>query len=66
LHYPGQVKIASQIEYINNTSFSILHHIFNENDELAAEAADVMVLYDYTKKIKAKFPEDLKSKIENH
>lgn len=66
LHYPGQVKIISKIEYIKNTSFSILHQILDENNQIAAEAIDVMVLYDYTHQIKAKFPEDLKFKIENN
>jgi acyl-CoA thioester hydrolase len=60
LHYPGNITIQSKMEYIKNTSFCITHQIFDEKEIVVADAADVMVLFDYSKQCKINFPEDLK------
>ncbi len=62
LYYPGNIHIHSKMDYIKNTSFCITHQIFNESNQIAADAIDVMVLFDYTNNCKSIFPEDLKLK----
>ncbi len=64
LHYPGICFIKARIEFIGNSSFGIHHKILNEQNELCAEAHDVIVMYDFNKNIKVVFPEELKMKIE--
>lgn len=49
LMFPGEVVIHSTLAYIKNSSFSIEHQLYNEKQELVAEAKDVMVMYDETK-----------------
>lgn len=64
LFYPGKVTIRSRVDYIKNTSFSIHHQILNEKGEIAAEAYDVMVMFDYNLNEKVNFPQELRHKIE--
>ncbi|PHR44179.1 MAG: thioesterase [Fluviicola sp.] len=65
LFYPGQVKILARVEFIKNTSFSIFHRLLNDKKEIAAEAQDIMVMYDFNQNNKIQFPTDLKEKIEH-
>ena len=64
LFYPGQITILSRVDYIKNTSFSFSHIIMNDKGEVAAEAQDVMVMFDFNRNEKIAFPSDLKAKIE--
>ena len=64
LYYPGQITVLSRVEYIRNTSFSIYHRIIDEKNRIAAEAHDIMVMFDYNKNVKIQFPEDLKKRVE--
>lgn len=64
LFYPGKLLIESRIEFIKNTSFSLVHRLLNEKNELAAEAQDIMVMFDFNKEAKVPFPYRLKEKIE--
>lgn len=64
LYYPGNIIIVSSVTFIKNTSFGISHLILNENDEIAAEAEDVIVMYDFNVNEKIQVPADLRSKIE--
>jgi acyl-CoA thioester hydrolase len=64
LHYQGEITIFSRVEFIKNTSFSICHKILNEKGEIAAEAQDIMVMFDFNRNEKVPFPAELKSKIE--
>ncbi len=47
LHYPGDIVVESRIEFIKTTSFGIHHRILNEQKEVAAEAHDVVVMFDF-------------------
>jgi acyl-CoA thioester hydrolase len=64
LFYPGKVTVLSKVDTIKNTSFRILHQILNENNEIAAEAHDIIVFYDFNKNTKLTIPEDIRAKIE--
>lgn len=60
LFYPGKIEIHTGLAFIKNTSFSFHHRIYNHKGEIAAEALDVMVLFDFQKNEKVSVPEDLK------
>jgi acyl-CoA thioester hydrolase len=64
LFYPGQVTVHSAVDQIKNTSFRIYHTICNDNGEVAAEAQDIIVLFDFNKQTKLAIPGDLRVKIE--
>jgi len=64
LFYPGQITIQARVDFIKNTSFSICHQVINDKNQLAAEAQDVMVMFDFNKNEKIPFPKELKDKIE--
>lgn len=64
LFYPGEITIFARIEYIKNTSFSICHRIVNNKGEVAAEAQDIIVMFDFNRNEKVNFPKELKENIE--
>ena len=64
LFYPGKVIIRSKLAFIKNTSFSLHHQLLNEENEVVAEAQDVMVMFDFNTNEKVAFPESLRGKIE--
>ena len=64
LFYPGQVTIYSNIDLIKNSSFRIQHQTYNDNHELAAEAQDIIVFYDFINDIKLTLPAEIRTNIE--
>lgn len=65
LYFPGYVTVFSRVEYVKNTSFRIHHEVYNEHDELAAEAHDIIVFYDFVKNVKRTIPDDVRERIQN-
>jgi acyl-CoA thioester hydrolase len=63
LYYPGQVTVRSKVGEIKTTSFGITHEVYNDAGELAAEAHDVLVLFDFRKESKVALSEDLKARL---
>lgn len=49
LHFPGNIVIESRMEFMKSTSYGLHHRILSESDEVAAEAHDVIVNYDFNK-----------------
>lgn len=64
LFYPGKITIEAGIHEIRNTSFTLRHRILNEQGEIAAEAEDVIVIYNFEANEKVSFPEELLQKVE--
>lgn len=64
LYYPGIVIIQARMEFIKNTSFGFHHRLLAADGSLAAEAHDVMVMYDFNKMEKVGFPEEIRRKVE--
>jgi acyl-CoA thioester hydrolase len=64
LHYPGNIVIEARIEFIKNTSFGIHHRILNAAGEVAAEAHDVIVYYDFNKNEKTPIPDEFRKAVE--
>ncbi len=64
LFYPGNIVVEASIHFIKNSSFGIHHRILNDAGELAAEAQDVIVFFDFNRHEKVTFPEELRKKVE--
>lgn len=64
LNYPGNVKVFSKIDWIKNSSFQLSHFLVNDENEVAAESVDVVVVFDYERKVKTNITAELKSKME--
>lgn len=65
LFYPGEAIIYSRPGLVKNTSFIIEHVLFNDRDELAAEAEDVIVFYDFERQVKQPLLQELRDRIES-
>jgi acyl-CoA thioester hydrolase len=63
LFYPGNVTIWSKVDLIKTTSFRIIHKIMNDQNEIVAEAQDIIVLFDFEKNTKRAIPEEIKRRI---
>jgi acyl-CoA thioester hydrolase len=63
LFYPGNITVQACVQFIKNTSFGIRHHILNDKGELAAEAEDVIVVFDFNKNEKVPVSAGLKESI---
>ena len=64
LHYPGNILVEARVEFIKTTSFGIHHRILNEQNEVAAEAHDVIVTYDFTRNEKVPVSDDFRKAVE--
>ena len=64
LFYPGNVTIFTRLDYIKTSSFKFHYEIYNDKNELAAEAQDILVYYDFDKKHKLPIPVDLRMKFD--
>jgi acyl-CoA thioester hydrolase len=65
LHFPGSIVVHTRMKFIKTTSFSLHHQVRNMNNELCAEAEDVMVVFDFNKNEKVQFPDDIRKKVED-
>jgi acyl-CoA thioester hydrolase len=64
LYYPGSIIVESRIEFIKHTSFGIHHRILNEQQQVAAEAHDVIVTFDFNKNEKAPVSDEFRNAVE--
>lgn len=64
LHYPGDITVFTRVDWIKNTSFQLVYQILDHSGRPVAEAADVLVVFDHHKKIKALIQPELKKEIE--
>lgn len=65
LYYPGNVTIKSRVGFIKTTSFSLQHVLLNDHGEIAAEAEDVTVLFNFTQNEKTPLSKGLIEEIES-
>jgi acyl-CoA thioester hydrolase len=68
LFYPGNITVEVTLDYIKNTSFGFRHRVIDDAGAVAAEATDVMVMYDFNTHQKMPFPEACRAaaeKLEN-
>src|SRR5688572_26327229 len=64
LHFPGEILIQAKLDLIKNTSFGLKHQILNDKGEVAAEAKDVLVMFDFARNEKVPIPEEIRLNIE--
>jgi acyl-CoA thioester hydrolase len=65
MFYPGGVTIYSKVGSIKNTSFEIQHALYDEQNEIAAQAKDIIVFFDFINNAKLRIPNEIREKIEN-
>ena len=63
LFYPGLVAVRTEIAFIRTTSFGFAHTLVDGVGDVAAEAADVMVMFDYAAGQKMPFPAVFRQRI---
>ena len=63
LFFPGKITVKTTTDWIKTTSLQLTHVIYNEKEEIAAEAIDVLVLFDYATQKKISVSEEIKKKI---
>jgi len=64
LHYPGSIVIEARVEFMKTTSFGIHHRVLNEAGEVAAEAHDVIVTFDFNKNEKTALQAEFRGAVE--
>jgi len=60
LFYPGEITVQARVDFIKTSSFGIHHRILDGWGETAAEAEDVIVLFDFAKNEKMAVPEEMR------
>ncbi len=60
LHYPGNALVKTIVAKIGNKSFSIVHHILDDGENLCAVGKDTVVCYDFNAKRSFSINEDLR------
>lgn len=61
LFYPGEITIETKIDFTKTTSFGLIHFVYNEKKEVAAEANDVLVIFDFNTNKKIDIPQSVKT-----
>ena len=64
LFYPGNIVVATRIEFIKNTSYGLHHQILNQQNQIIAEAHDIIVNFNFKLNIKTPISDELKTVIE--
>lgn len=64
LFFPGDITVQARVDFIKNSSLGIHHRILNDKKELAAEAQDVIALFDFNKNQTITIPEEWRKNIE--
>ena len=64
LFYPGSIIVKARVDFIKTTSFGIHHIIVDHAGDIAAEAEDVIVMFDFNTGAKIPFPPDMRSAVE--
>jgi acyl-CoA thioester hydrolase len=64
LFYPGHIVVQARVDFIRHTSFGLHHQVLDADGEVAAEAQDVVVMFDFTRNEKIPIPLHLRETIE--
>lgn len=49
LFYPGEVLIRTHVKEVKNTSFILMHEIYDSKSQLASTGEDVIVYFDFNR-----------------
>ncbi len=61
LLFPGNLKVQVRVAWIKNTSIQLDYQLLDRENNLVAQAADVIVVYDHHNKTKVNIDQTLKS-----
>lgn len=61
LYYPGNITVETSLEFIKTTSFGLHHRILDSDGAVAAEAHDVVVMYNFNTGRKMEIPAALRA-----
>lgn len=64
LHYPGEITVRARMDFIKTTSFGLQHQVIDHENEIAAEASDIIVMFDFNRNEKVPFPDWLRKEVE--
>jgi acyl-CoA thioester hydrolase len=64
LLYPGEIIVYTRVDWIRNSSLQLSYFLIDSNDNLVAEASDVIVVFDHHKKTKVVISPLLRKEIE--
>lgn len=56
LHYPGNIRVKTRMNFIKNSSFELIHIILNDNHDIVSVGRDILVSYDYANNCKIDIP----------
>jgi acyl-CoA thioester hydrolase len=62
--YPDHIQVYTKAEHLKNTSFRLSHLITNSKNEVCADGADIIVVYDHSAKKKISIPDQVRKAIE--
>ncbi|MFN3529451.1 MAG: acyl-CoA thioesterase [Bacteroidia bacterium] len=63
LEFPGELHIACGLAHLGNSSFGLKYHLSNQAAELAAEAEDRMVMFDFHQQRAMRIPDWLRERM---
>ncbi|MCW3076924.1 MAG: hypothetical protein JWO32_1533 [Bacteroidetes bacterium] len=63
LFYPGDIVVKTKVTWVKNSSFQLEHIIVDRDGTIAAEAEDVLVIFDYEKQSKVTVPSNVRALI---
>ena len=66
LRYPGSVTVVTGIREVKNTSVVLAHRIYDEQGDLAVEATEVIVLFDFVRQVKTPLTDALRRRIDEY
>jgi acyl-CoA thioester hydrolase len=64
LFYPGDIVVKASVSFMKTTSFGIHHAILNDSGDIAAEADDVIVYFDFNSNEKTPIPSAFRAMVE--
>jgi acyl-CoA thioester hydrolase len=64
LKFPGTVRIYVKTKQVNNTSFVLNYLLYDDAGQLAADAEDVLVVFDYNTRQKIQITAELRKMIQ--
>lgn len=65
MFYPGNIVVYSKAGNLKNTSFEIVHEIYDEQNDNTAQIKDIIVFFDFKNNTKQTIPLNIREKIEN-
>lgn len=63
LFYPGEIVVKTKVNWIKNSSLQLEHIILDSDGNIAAEAEDVLVIFDYHTNSKVSVPPGVRALI---